>query len=143
MLIAKRRKQAEGKGLSTYFYHKLLQVIDYGYNPWKAMWPALAFILLGCGVFAFANNRGLFWEVENKSCEYAFSAIMYSVDCFVPLIDLQQARFWLPASERGNLVLAKARITSGGLVRAYLWFHILSGWTLSTLVAGGVAGIIQ
>ena len=52
-----------------------------------------------------------------------FNAVMYSLDSFVPLINLGQAKYRYP---------------TGAFLRTYLWVHILAGWTLSTLLAVGL-----
>jgi hypothetical protein len=68
---------------------------------------------------------------------------VYSLDTFTPLIDLGQADYWLPNSQRGETFsLGPMSVTTGGLLRSYLWFHILAGWVLSTLLFVGLTGSI-
>ena len=33
--------------------------------------------------------------------------------------------------------------TTGGLLRLWLWFEILAGWTLTTLLVVGVSGLVR
>ncbi len=58
----------------------------------------------------------------------AFHALVYSIDVFVPLIDLCQAKFYLPKD---------------GWVQVYHWVHIGAGWVLSTLLAVGLTGLVR
>ena len=65
---------------------------------------------------------------------------MYSVDTFVPLIDLHQSKYWLPNAKRGNKLLG---LHIGGLLRLYLWIHIVMGWALTTLLVVGLTGLVR
>ena len=58
---------------------------------------------------------------------------MYSVDAFVPIIDLHQEKYWLPDVRKGY----------GWLYRAYLWLHISFGWILTTVLVVGLTGLVK
>jgi hypothetical protein len=69
--------------------------------------------------------------------------LVYSLDVFTPLIDLVQADYWLPSANRGyQFDLGPLSITTGGLLRLYMWFHIIAGWVLSSLLFVGLTGTI-
>jgi hypothetical protein len=60
------------------------------------------------------------------------SPLMYSLDLFLPFIDLHQEDQWWP-----DETLKQAR-----RLRAYLWCQILLGWILSAIFLAGVTGLI-
>jgi len=62
-----------------------------------------------------------------------FQALAYSLDAFLPIVDLHQESFWLPDASK----------PFGALVRLYLWIHIAAGWLLSTLFVSGVTGLVR
>ncbi len=123
-------------------WHRILGLtIGYGYRPVQALWFVAAIVLLGIAVFGIGHERALilptskdaYIETEEGERELTpnyqrFNMLVYSIDAFVPLINLRQADAWLPVQ---------------GIVRYYLWFHIASGWILSTLLAVGLSGLVQ
>lgn len=58
----------------------------------------------------------------------AFSAFWYSLDVFVPIVDLHQESYWLP---------------NEGQYRIYMWLHIVAGWVLTTIAVTGFAGVLK
>ena len=57
-----------------------------------------------------------------------FHAIAYSIDVFVPILDLQQESSWMPKD---------------GWYRFYMWLHIIAGWVLTTIAVAGFTGLIK
>lgn len=110
--------------------HKVLgATIGYGYRPWRAALWMLGFWVLGSALFgwaACAKNSGLV-QVKEGTCP-TFNALIYSLDTFVPLIDLHQAKYRLP---------------TWWWLRWYLWFHIICGWALTTLLVVGLSGLVH
>lgn len=53
--------------------------------------------------------------------------------------------YWLPNAHSGAaLRLGRfALFKTGSLLRYYFWFHIIAGWVLTTLWAGGFTGLIK
>ena len=75
-----------------------------------------------------------------------FNSFMYSLDLFIPLVDLRQANYWLPNSKKGDRPFQSglfSKLTTGRLLRTYMWFHILSGWILTTLLFVGLSGLVR
>ena len=77
-----------------------------------------------------------------------FGALVYSLDVFVPLVDLHQATYWLPNAKFGDKLFKSELFgmsmpTSGDLLRLYMWCHILSGWILTTLLFVGLSGFVK
>ena len=64
----------------------------------------------------------------------AFSALVYSLDALVPLVDLELQDYWIPDENVGR---------AGFVARCYLWVHILFGWALSLLAVAGFSGLVR
>lgn len=58
-----------------------------------------------------------------------FQPFFYSVDAFLPIIELQQEKYWLPAGR--------------GEVRGWYWFHVVAGWVCSTFLVVGVTAMVK
>jgi len=137
--------------------HALLGlVVGYGYRPWRAFWIGLVVVAVGSVLFGIGSRNGLLTPTkkEGYASEGAedhqvyypkFNTVVYSLDAFVPLIVLHQASYWLPNATRGKELskLKWFRLRTGGLLRLYLWFHIILGWVLSTLFVVGLSGLIR
>jgi len=140
-------------------------MIGYGYRPLNALWGVVAFVALGWILFGIGywgglvtpQNESAYVErsvttvdggAENRELSDVyprFNFLAYSVDVFVPLIDLHQAKYWLPNANRGPELL-KIRgfgLRTGGLLRLYLWVHITMGWAITMLLVAGLTGLIR
>jgi hypothetical protein len=121
--------------------------IGHGYRSGRALLWSLAFVIIGALIFGWANARGLMApsspEILTDPLYRAggtippdyprFQALAYSLDAFLPIVDLHQEGFWLPDAGK----------PFGDLVRIYLWIHIAAGWFLSTLFVSGVTGLVR
>jgi hypothetical protein len=121
--------------------------IGHGYRSGRALLWSLAFVIAGALIFGWANARGLMApsspEILTDPLYRAggtippdyprFEALFYSLDAFLPIVDLHQESFWLPDAGK----------PFGALVRVYLWIHIAAGWFLSTLFVSGVTGLVR
>jgi hypothetical protein len=121
--------------------------IGHGYRSGRALLWSLAFVIAGALIFGWANARGLMApsspEILTDPLYRAggtippdyprFEALFYSLDAFLPIVDLHQESFWLPDAGK----------PFGALVRLYLWIHIAAGWLLSTLFVSGVTGLVR
>jgi hypothetical protein len=131
-------------------------LIGYGYKPWRALWLSVLVVIVGAILFGVGASQGLMVPAKAEayiagadgkqmvSENYAvLNPLMYSVDVFTPLIDLDQADYWLPGANRGQeLGIGPLRTTTGGLLRFYMWIHIIAGWVLSSLLFVGLTGTI-
>lgn len=61
------------------------------------------------------------------------TSLGYSLDVFLPVVNLHQEDHWLP--DRSQRL--------GQAVWAYMWLQILSGWTLTTLLLAALGGVIK
>ncbi|WP_448601274.1 hypothetical protein [Thermoflexus hugenholtzii] len=121
--------------------------IGHGYRSGRALLWSLAFVIIGAVIFGWADAHGLMApsspEILTDPLYRAsgtippdyprFQALAYSLDAFLPIVDLHQESFWLPDAGK----------PFGALVRLYLWIHIASGWLLSTLFVSGVTGLVR
>jgi hypothetical protein len=135
---------------SAWVWSNVGPIIDYGYNPLKAFWWILGSIVLGWILFQNGFDSEIMtptksWayvsekDRENHNISEAypkFNALFYSLDVFMPLVDLHQVSYWLPnAKKKGKLTISesfKLPITiSGRVLRYYFWFQIIVGWVYS------------
>jgi len=154
VLITKNKDRAKWGpklALSEWFWYRVFgPMIGYGHSPWRAFLIGLAIIVFGTFLFRIGFKNDLM--VDTKDSENAssvkFQALVYSIDMFVPLVDLYQAKYWLPDPvQQGewrpfNLSWFKVPV-SGSSLRRYLWFHIIAGWILTTLLVVGLTGLIR
>jgi len=136
------------------WYRLFGPLIGYGYKPWRAFWLSLAVVILGTVLFAQGSKAGLMTPAKgeaylpDKPTELAnfypkLQPFMYSLDTFTPLISLDQADYWFPNSELGTTIeLGPLSVTTGSMLRSYMWFHIVAGWILSTLLFVGLTGSV-
>jgi hypothetical protein len=124
--------------------------IRHGYKPQLAFYGMLFFLLLGtvcfqagywCHLLTRSNNLA---NVPIARADYLkFQAFAYSLDTFLPIVDLNQKGYWLPNANHGDNVIPGVRFRWGGLLRIYFWVHIIFGWILTTLWVAGFTGIIR
>lgn len=142
--------------------------VGYGYRLWRSLCIMACIVLAGALVFSRAFDAGILvstkqlldplgsttpiynlTEDQHKTrngsdspINRQFSPLAYSVDLFIPFLDLSQVRFWVP-DMRSNSHLTESGCCSAVLVRLYYWFHISVGWLFSTLVAASLVGLVK
>jgi len=116
----------------------------------RALWWILGFVLLGTALFGAgyrmriitpteASAYGKFAETGRAPMHYpSFNAFVYSLENFLPVVDLHQGEYWRP-----NPGLRDSGTVPASLLRWYLWLHILAGWTLTPLLFAGLSGLIR
>jgi len=113
---------------------------------------SLGVVLIGWGVIVVANRMGLMRQTwpENSPSKSGdryerLSPFLYSLDVFVPFVNLHQEPYWWPdADGRGEFSLLNRRFQiSGRALRRYLWLQIIAGWVLSAIFVAGVTGLIR
>jgi hypothetical protein len=70
-----------------------------------------------------------------------FNRWLYSLDSFLPIVDLHQCSYWLPSDSVEPI--RTARPPRATAVSAYLAVHIVLGWVLSALFVAGVSGLLR
>ncbi len=79
------------------------------------------------------------------SREYpAFSPLVYSLESFAPLLKFDQSANWAPnANSTKTITLGWCSHLTGGVLRGYLYCHIIMGWLLTSLWIGSVTGLVK
>jgi hypothetical protein len=121
--------------------------IGYGYRSGLALLWGLIIVIIGWLFFELAYICGLMipssLALPTDSLHSAgwrlppnyprFQALAYSLDAFLPIVDLHQESFWLPDAGK----------PWGATLWLYLRLHILAGWVFSTLFVSGVTGLVR
>ena len=130
------------------------KVARFGYDPLNTIRFIVAFVILGWLIFWFGFYAGLIVPTDKEAfVEYVnrydsskerrppvyyqlFNSFFYSLETFLPLVDLFQVKNWLPNPQR------EPQLTSR-LVRWYLWIHIIAGWFFATALLAGLSGLFH
>ena len=110
-------------------------------------------------------NRFAYPKDENRTAgevaeDYPkFNALIYSLDVFIPLVDLNQVRYWLPnvkkkvkSSKSKTYIKLTSRkfsrwflskLTNRKFLRCFFWFQILVGLVLTLLFVAGLTGLVR
>jgi hypothetical protein len=128
-------------------------VIGHGYRPHRALIFMLYIIFFGAAVFHDGKRNGLvtktnasFSSVVMESNYPKFQPFIYSLDTFLPVVDLGQKSYWTPNANSGfqaKFSLIDFKFTWGSALRVYLWLHILLGWFFTTLWVAGFTGLVR
>jgi hypothetical protein len=156
VLIAKedaRRRQRE-LGVGERLWGLLLDAtIGYGYRPIRALWWIFGFVALGAMLFRFGYHERAITPTEPAAYQCfvrdgeppphypPFNAVIYSLENFLPVVDLHQGLYWRPNPRHGSG--GRMRMLSGTVLRWYLWLHILAGWVITPLFAAGLSGLVR
>jgi hypothetical protein len=121
--------------------------LSYGYYRWKPLLWGFVIILLGWLLFWAGHRVEVMTPLkEGADASGGFSALVYSLDVFVPLVDLRQASYFMPNPNlTGELSISdKIKIpVTGKFLRRFLWFEIFAGWILTTLLVLGLTGLVR
>ncbi len=136
--------------------------IGYGYRPLRALWWILLFVALGTILFDLGYRARLIAPTEARAYESfnatgeapahypPFSSFIYSLENFLPVVDLHQGAYWRPnprhsAAHGPHLFSRRGGLGTvpGKLLRWYLWVHILAGWTITPLLFAGLSGLLR
>jgi hypothetical protein len=165
VLIAQRIAQRRNGNLTFAgrAWNLLLQAtIGYGYRPLRALWWIAGFVFFGAMLFAYGYRAGIMMPSELEAYQAFtsggrptvhyphFNAFVYSLENFLPVVDLHMGNYWRPNVREQVVVdpksgewMTKNAGYAGRLLRWYLWFHILAGWTLTPLMFAGLSGLIR
>jgi hypothetical protein len=167
VLIAKNRDTTwlSQKSFWERMTHSIFGItIDYGYHPFKALMWSLIIIVIGWGLFYVGDRANVMtptkeWgrsskvEATDSHVNYStskdyprFNSFLYSLDMFVPVIDLHMKGYWLPnANRRGDWCISEKLSIPihGRFLRVWLWLQIISGWILISLFIAGLTGLVK
>ncbi len=107
--------------------------IGHGYQIWRVLLIALFLVGLGGFIFQSAYQSDQMMLLKDSEAHPEFQAFMYSLDVFLPIVDLHQKAYWLPFTQDG----------CNYFFMIYLWIHICLGWLLTTLAIAGLTGIVK
>jgi sRNA-binding regulator protein Hfq len=168
IMIEKNRERARFTDFphqSWWWYNLFGKLIGYGYRPGRAFCISLTMILLGTLLFYLGCTHGLISPTSENA--YAkgpngqvirdegrprisetypvFNAFFYSLESFTPLLKLDQSANWTPNANHGAKIpfFRFWAPRTGSLLRYYLYFHIASGWLLTSLWLGAVTGLVK
>jgi hypothetical protein len=150
-----------GMKLATWLWREAFRAtIGYGYRPLRALWWILGFVLLGTILFRWGYEVRLITPTEESAYHTfvgsgapprhypAFSSFVYSLENFLPVVDLHQGAYWRPnpyhhpANRKRRLRWGDETLSARAL-RCYLWVHILAGWTITPLLFAGLSGLLR
>ena len=84
------RKSGQLDNFSRAWKWLLGETIGHGYKPWSVLWYMATIIITGWLVFAWADTKDLMVQVKEGPA--VFIGRIYSLDMFLPIIDLHQAK---------------------------------------------------
>ena len=164
VLIAKEISKRQYAGLSRAerTWNLLLEMtIGYGYRPLRALWWIIGFVALGTLLFGAGYYVRIVAPTEESAYHSfvasgsvplhypPFNAFVYSLENFLPVVELHQGAYWRPNPRHGlgggpqPAGQSHSETIPGSLLRWYLWLHILAGWTLTPLLFAGLSGLIR
>lgn len=135
-------------------------LIGYGYKPFLTLNYAIIIVLLGALFFHIGFDRGIMHAdyrgiigseagFQDDAYQPKFSAFVYSLDVFLPIVNLNQVEHWKPQPKSDYLNTAnQERLVThyasfSFWLKLWMYFQILSGWFLVTLLIGGLSGLIR
>jgi|GEM_PF-1750598 len=130
----KARREQGGFNKSGWIWSWILQgTIGFGYRSHRTLLWALALVILGAFLFNAGYRSGFLVPPKADAKTVSeFSAIGYSLDSFLPIINLHQEELWVPSGFGG-----------GRWIQYYYWLHICLGWALITLGVAGFTGLVR
>ena len=148
----KRKSHIKNRIKAWLWIKKVL--IGYGYKPVKALPWALGVWIIGVLIFSYGYSTHQIkppskfaWENTNPPYEKPykyypeFNPLIYSLDVFLPIVNLGQQEYWRPKSK--NIVCLKWFRISTSWLLCYVDFEILFGWFLSSMLIIDVSGLIK
>jgi hypothetical protein len=149
ILIAKNEERvrlAEMSRCSRLWHRFLGWSLAYGYQPWRPLWGALVFMVLGAVLFGWRHRQGPMQGKKDGGLDQSFNCIVYSIDLFLPGVNFHQAEAeWPKASGWTDVSDAPdtRRNRWGWWLRAYAWAHITAGWIITALFLAGLSGLVR
>jgi len=150
VMIAKNEEVTGLFWLIRPFWWLFGRLAGYGYRPWWAVGYSAIVVAIGTGLFAFAKSRDIITPTDPSALEKhpeaypRFNPFAYSLQKFMPLLELEVAKHWRPNPARRThislLGLPKMHWPIPGVIPIpgvvflwYLWFHVFLGLVLTGL----------
>ena len=145
-LIRGRQSRLPWRSPSLAYWSNLMTGAAMRIGHHIAYLAVMAALLLGvgAGMFQWAERAGAMIPrtAPITAAPPTFSAAIYDLDTFLPVIDLGQERAWT-VDGGVRLPLPGDRYLPGWLVSIYLVIHILSGWMVATVLLGWFVGLTR
>ncbi|HKS10469.1 MAG TPA: hypothetical protein VJS13_13040 [Pyrinomonadaceae bacterium] len=130
--LHKARREQGGFSRSGWIWSWVLQAtIGFGYRSHRTLLWALGFVILGAFLFNAGYQAGHLVPPK-PDVKSQFNAIGYSLDSFLPIINLHQEELFVPTG-----------FGAGRWIQYYYWIHICLGWALITLGVAGFTGLVR
>ncbi|MCU0485181.1 MAG: hypothetical protein MUC85_03625 [Anaerolineales bacterium] len=124
-------------GLPKLWSRILDKLISFGYKPEKILPFMLLAIVVGSVLFFIAFRIGVLEPTPNHAQMFGmnskFNPIGYSLDVFLPIVDLHQESAW-------EININKIW---GVYFQIYLFTHIAFGWLFTTLFVAAATGLVK
>jgi hypothetical protein len=153
VLIAMEDSRLANSGLFWSIWGGFLKrTIGYGHRPLLTLFWSLIVVLLGWALAAIGARTGVMRPTWPESVPHSseasyeeFHPLIYSLDVFLPFVDLHQEHYWWPdARASGNFAIFGNELRiSGRMLRYYLWLQVIAGWLLSAIFVAGVTGLLR
>jgi hypothetical protein len=137
-------------GTSWLWYNGIGKAIGFGYDPFPAICFGIAMIILGAGLAKFGHYKRVMLkrsdfrtQNEDRPATPRFNSLIYSLESFVPLVNLGMRDTWIFDAGSGDAKKVSSKMKLGGVLRYYFWIHTLSGWAVSTLMLGWFTGLVK
>jgi hypothetical protein len=114
--------------------------IRYGWEPWRAVVFGLAVVLVGGLLFASAGQES-FTSADASPTGAPFQPMVFSLDTFLPIIDLRQQATWVPRETVEWHPFGWQ--TSGWVLHGLIWTELIVGWIISTLGVVAFTGLVR
>jgi len=101
-------------------------LVGYGRRPWQAGIPCAVLVALGCILFSPKKME----PQKREDARRVYNRFWYSLDLFLPFVDLQADNVWKPK-------------TNERFLRHYLRVHMMLGWILIPIVLAALTGLIK
>lgn len=123
----KQREQRDSQGFEWVRNFALDWFVGYGRHPEYAFYWSVPFLVFGAWVFRDANRMR---PMKTDAPKMRYSAWWYSIDLFLPFVDLYAAEEWVPKEGRR-------------FAHFYRRVHTLVGWVMIPLGLAAITGIIK
>jgi hypothetical protein len=167
VLVAKNKDRARFTRFlypEWWWFNVFGRLFAYGYEPWRAFVGSIIVITVGTCLFSWGFSRELMLPTRDTGYKRdatgqvivlngrrtvnpdypVFSPLVYSLECFTPLLKLDQSANWTPNANRGELKTFFCwRATTGTWLQRYFWGHIILGWVLTSLWIGAITGLLK
>ena len=127
-IARKQRERTEAlEGLTAWWNLFLDKFVGYGRKPERVLVLSVLVVLLGALPF---RRREYMGPQKREYASRPYNPFWYSLDLFLPFVDLRMAKVWMPMQDRR-------------FARQYARVQTILGWILIPIGLAAIMGIIQ